>query len=364
MMINKNKYPSSFELKEVCTNFIKRRVLNNFLQERGMFIFNAGTDEVSKMLSNLVMQQADIDELRSNAYQASTKSSLSGFIIKSTSPSFSLNDLYEKARDNDRVLTSKGYKLGMLSHENHDGKSIYKGRVDYQLKKPGRIEFIDIEESHSDFIFFENQDGEWQVEVDGTRSNDGREIQKLFSSLIDKGNTILNSLNIDNLSDKQTIEFFDALVERGMPSEWQFQDVKSLTFRRGRESDEVEEISDETIEFDNKEGSPLTGIRQAILEGRNLREDAFVKQFEAAGCIFTAMTFEYQHKSTPDIIHIRAEFKGNPKIFEVSIVNSYEIVGLDAKREVSTLSQKRNIELRSICWNNARMIFNEIRKNL
>ena len=62
----------------------------------------------------------------------------------------------------------------------------------------------------------------------------------------------------------------------------------------------------------------------------------------------------------PEIIHIRAEFKGNPKIFEVSIVNSYEISGIDAKREVSTLSKSRNIELRSIYWNNARIIYNEI----
>lgn len=356
--MTKNKYPSPFELNEVCTNFIKRRVLNNFLQERGIFVFNAGVEDLSKILSNLVMQQADIEELRSNAYQSSTKSSLSGFVISSKS-SISLNDIYEKARDNDRILTSKGYKLGMLSREIHNEKSIYKGRVDYELKKPGRIEFMDIEKSHSDFVFFENQDGEWQVEVDGTRASDGREIQKLFLSLINKETSSLRCLTIDNLSDKQTIDFFDTLAVRGMPEEWQFQDVKSLTFKRGRETNDEVDTIEETL--DSEDGSvSLTGIRQAILDGINLREDAFVKNFEETGCIFTAMTFEYQHKSMPEIIHIRAEFKGNPKIFEVSIVNSYEISGIDAKREVSTLSKSRNIELRSIYWNNARIIYNEI----
>lgn len=358
--MSKNEYPSSFEINEVCTNFIKRRTLNSFLQERGLFVFNAGVDEIGKILSNIVMQQSDINELQNNAYQAATKSSLSGFIIKSASPSFSLNDLYEKARDNDRILMSKGYKLGMITHENKNGKSFYFGRIDYKIKKPGRIQFIDNEESHSTFCMYENQNGEWQIEVDGTRSSDGREVQKLFISLINKEDTIISSLNIESLSDKNTIDFFDNLIKKGMPSEWQFQDVKTLTFRQGRESEETEELTRENIDSITEDNSPLTGIRQAVLEGRNLREDKFVKQFEEAGCIFTAMTFEFQNNNAPEIIHIKAEFKGNPKIFEVSIVNSYETVGVEATREVATLPKKRNIELCSIFWNNARVIFNEL----
>jgi len=362
--MNNSKYPSSFEINEVCTNFIKRRILNSFLQERGLFIFNAGADDIGKILSNIVMQQSDISELQDNAYQASTKSSLSGFIIKSDFPSFSLNDLYEKTRDNDRMIMSKGYKLGMLSHEERNGTSIYKGRVDYEIKKPGRIQFIDKEESHSDFCMFENQRGEWQIEVDGTRSSDGREIQKLFLSLIDKENTTISCLDIESLSDKNIVVFFDDLIKKGMPQEWLFQDVKSLTFRKGNELEDVEELTNENTELDKQENSPLTGIRQAVLDGRNLREDAFVKQFEEAGCIFTAMTFEFQNKKTPEIIHIRAEFKGNPKIFEVTIVNSYETQGTDAKRESVTLPKKRNIELRSIFWNNARTIFYKLVDNV
>ena len=104
-------------------------------------------------------------------------------------------------------------------------------------------------------------------------------------------------------------------------------------------------------------------LRQAILDGKNLREDAFVKQFESAGCIFTAMTFEFHHKTEPEVIHIRAEFKGNPKIFEVSIVNTYEIKGPEAKPEISVISKNKNFELRSLFWNNAKKIFSEVKKD-
>ena len=106
--------------------------------------------------------------------------------------------------------------------------------------------------------------------------------------------------------------------------------------------------------------TPLTGIRQAILEGGNLRDNEFVHKFEENGCIFSAMTLEYQNASTPETIHIRAEFKGSPKIFEVSIVNIFENEGLEAKKEQSSLSVKKNLEVRTAFWNNARIIYNEI----
>lgn len=205
--MNNSSYPEEYEIKEVCSNFIKRRILNAFMQERGVFAINATAEDIGKILSHCVWERISIEELRTNAYQLSTKSSLSGFVMRSSSTLFSLNDIYEKARDNNRDLLSKGYKLGKLVVERRDGVSIYKGRLDYEIRKPGRIQFMEKEQSHCDFFMFENKKGEWQVEVDCTRSADGKEVQKLFSQLVDKETTKISSLNIDNLSDKQTIEF-------------------------------------------------------------------------------------------------------------------------------------------------------------
>ncbi len=358
--MNNNSYPEEYEIKEVCSNFIKRRILNAFMQERGVFAINANAEDIGEILSHCVLERTSIEELRANAYQLSTKSSLSGFVMRSSSTLFSLNDIYEKARDNNRALLSKGYKLGKLVVENRDGVSTYKGRLDYEIRKPGRIQFMEKEQSHCDFFMFENKKGEWQVEVDCTRSADGKEVQKLFSQFVDKETTTISSLNIDNLDDKQTIEFFDALIDHGMTDDWRFEDVIALTFRRGRESEDEEENVDDGSIQETKNTTILSGIRQAILEGGGLREDAFVKQFEENGCIFTAMTFEFSHKTVPEVIHIRAEFKGSPKVFEVSIVDFFETTGPNAKREVSSLSLKKNLEIRSTFWNQARRIFAEV----
>ena len=358
--MNNNSYPEEYEIKEVCSNFIKRRILNAFMQERGIFAINANAEDIGETLSHCVLERTSIEELQANAYQLSTKSSLSGFVMRSSSTLFSLNDIYEKARDNNRALLSKGYKLGKLVVENRDGVSIYKGRLDYEIRKPGRIQFMEKEQSHCDFIMFENKRGEWQVEVDCTRSADGKEVQKLFSQFVDKETTTISSLNIDNLSDKQTIDFFDSLIDHGMTDDWRFEDVIALTFRRGRGSEDEEENIDEDSTQPPQKTTILSGIRQAILEGGGLREDAFVKQFEEDGCIFTAMTFEFSHKTIPEVIHIRAEFKGSPKVFEVSIVDFFETTGLNAKREVSSLPLKKNLEIRSTFWNQARRIFAEV----
>lgn len=359
--MNNSRYPEEYEIKEVCSNFIKRRVLNSFMQERGIFVINANAEEVGDILSHCILERLSIEELRTNAYQLSAKTSLIGFIMCSSSHLFSLNELYEKAKDNDRVLLSKGYKLGNLFVEDRNGISVYKGKLDYVIRKPGRIQFMETEESHCEFLMFENEKGEWQVEVDCSRSSDGKEVQKLFSQFVNKETTTISSMNIDNLTDKQTIEFFDALIAHGMSNDWRFEDVKALTFKRGRNNED--ENVDEYLDTESNATSVLSGIRQAVLEGGGLREDTFVKQFEENGCIFTAMTLEFSNISTPEVIHIRAEFKGNPKVFEVSIVNSFETRGTDAKRELASLSSRRNLNIRSSFWNKAREIYAEIVSN-
>lgn len=348
-------YPERYEIKEVCESFIKRRTLNTFMQERGIFAINASTEDVSNILSNCILDAVAIDDLRRNAYQCSNKNSLSGFTVSSSLNDFSIKDVYEKARDDDKVLCTKGYKLGFLTKEvREDGKEVFKGRLDYEIRRPGRIQFMDNEESHCEFQMFEKEPGEWQVEVDGTRTNDGKEVQRLFLQILNKDRTTIHVLNFDNLRDKQTIQFFDEVIKRGLPDEWRFCDVVALTFRRGR---------DEIAEEENEEQIPqatLTGIRQAILEGGHLRDDAFVKKFEEEGCVFAAMTLAFQNTTTPETIHIRAEFKGSPKIFEVSIVNTYVSEGTDGKLATCQLPVKRNLQIRSELWNNSRKIYNEI----
>lgn len=359
LSMESKKYPTEYDLKEICRSFLHRSELNKFMQSQGIFTIGASTEDVSDVLCHCIMQLNSIATLRDLAYRGNNKSSLSGFSISSSDETFSLQSIYEKCKDDNKAILTQGYRLGSLTGIQNGNSFRFQGQLDYKIKKPGRIELLEVEESQCTFYMEDIGNGEWRVEVDGGRASDGKEVQKLFNQLLDKSSTRINVMNIDELSDSATIDFFDGLTTRGLPSEWRFSDVKSLTFRRGR-NQEDEEVNDcEDDENKNKNDKLLSGIKQAILEGQNLRQNSFVKSFENNGCIFTAMTFEFENTQTPIIIHIRAEFKGSPKIFEVSVVNSFKTIGTDPEQEPCTLSSEDNLKLRSIFWNNAKALFDE-----
>ena len=120
---------------------------------------------------------------------------------------------------------------------------------------------------------------------------------------------------------------------------------------------------DENEEVEDKH---LSGIRQAILDGVNLRENPFVKSSEDS-FIFTSMTYEFVEKKTGNKLIIRAEFKGNPKIFEVVLERFLrpgqeldEVEDKDYEDVSSTLSAKENFAYRSLFWKNAKEIYDEL----
>lgn len=101
-----------------------------------------------------------------------------------------------------------------------------------------------------------------------------------------------------------------------------------------------------------------------MLEGKNLRENSFVHHAEESGYIFTAMTYIFANTKAGNKLIFKAEFKGIPKIFEVCLENYQQN---DIEKEgyedaLSSLDEKENIQYRSIFWNNAKKIYDELRK--
>lgn len=353
-----NIYPTPYEIKEVLNSYAKRSAVNKFAQCRGVVLMNARHDEIATEISNLLYDKTDIDELRLLAYQAVSKHTLSGFTLQTSDSTFRLENLYERLRDKEDIQ-KQGYSLKALSRKTtQNGREIFSGVIEYKKKKPGRIQFMDEEKGYCEFSFFELSRNEWQIEIDGNKSSDGKEVLNLISRSINKDDTKIFNICIDSLDNKGTIDFFDDLGTDGMGAEWRLSNVTQLTLKRSRMDDNNEDEDSDDGSENVEDAEQLTGIRQAILDGRNLREDPFVTKYESSGgCLFTAMTYEFEGVKTPDIIQIRAEFKGNPKIFEVSIVSSFTRVGTTAKKESKELASNEHIKLRSLFWNNAKSIY-------
>lgn len=359
---NKLTYPSPRDLRTILEESVSRRTLLGFLRKKGIFFFNVTRSDLATKISEMVLDYDDLQVLRSFAYKNTNKQILSGFSLTSD-VSFDLTSIYNNVR-NKGIVDVDGYKLNTISRiPKPNGEVCYGGSLIYSKKMAGRIEFIRSEERDVSFFIKKIGDNHWQVEVDGGKSSDGKTVFQMLDKIVKNYQVKVDSLKLDYLSRVDTISFFDRLTKEGLKSPWKFEDTERITLKRhaGTYDDTEEEDDDEAEKEVSKEH--LSGISQAILEGKNLRENKFVNQAEKSGYAFTSMTYVFSAKDKK--IKIRAEFKRNPKIFEVCLENYLE-PSATKKGEfddmLSTLEDSENMKIRSDFWNNAKNVFRSIQE--
>jgi len=346
------KYPAEYELREVL-NMLNKGVLDEFAQSRGIFVTKASQSQLADELAKQFYDNYDLEIIRSKAYQRSSSHALSGFTV-SAKKDFSLKNIYQGIFDGSTRQLGQILSAPILIDPE---KGIYKAKLEYRKIRPGRIEFLQDEMTSFEFQMEPLENGSWQVEVDSNRSTDINVLQVLLKSGMSNDYEI-EELEQTHLSDQFSIDFFDQLASAGMTTEYRFSDIKHLTLKRGTSVSEGEDDDD----IKELSGDELVGISQAVLEGKNLRENPFVKKSVESGYRFNAMTYEFEHIQRAEILQLKAEFKGRPKVFEVSIVSASENTGPSLSRRPMELSAKDNRILRSIFWNRAKAIYLEITK--
>lgn len=359
----KINYPTPDDLSSVIRDYIHKGDLMNFLHCRGIFYSSMKRDTLAQKTASILYGYPQLEELRRMAHNQSNKSILTGFSL-SSEKEFDFASIYSDYRSH-HASSDKDYLFKAISKQKTDeGEEVYKGEVIYRSKKAGRVEFIKEEKHDITFIARKTGNKTWLIEVDGNKSGDGKEVQKMIQKIVKEQSVKVNSLTLEELDENKPIIFFDRLAKEGMNKDWIIKDITRITIRRpiteeSEDEEETSEISDDHLQ----------GIKQAILDGKDLRENKFVKSSEKDGYIFSSMTYNFCEKSTQRHISIRAEFKGNPKIFEVVLEDMGETVPDPAQQDpkltivqsnISNLSDKENFKLRSIFWQNARRIYAEV----
>lgn len=352
-------FPSPRDLEEVLRSYLNGRQLQLMMQSKGIFVFNSKKSELAHLASNYLYSYVELKAMRNKAYSISNSCILTGFRLTSKK-SFDINAIYNELREGYSCNPNSDYSLKAIHREKTSGKDevVYRGRLLYRSKKMGRIAFIQVEEREVEFKMISVDDKNCFVEVDGTKSIDGKEVQKILSSAIKQRDITIDNIELDALTGKKPISFFDQIAQEGMPKEWSISDIKRITIRKPNSSD----ADDEEVEDEH-----LSGIKQAILDGVNLRENSFVKSSEGS-FIFTSMTYVFTENKTGNKLVIKAEFKGNPKIFEVVLeqfLRPEQELGDDEddlQEVASTLTPKENLAYRSMFWNNAKIIYDKLIK--
>jgi len=355
-------YPSPRDLKTILVENVSRRELLSFLRKKGVFFFNVTREDLGTKISEMILDYDDLQTLRRYAYRSTNKQILSGFSLTSA-VYFDLTSIYNDVR-NKGTVEVEGYQLKSICKKTLPNKEeVFEGSLVYTKKAAGRIEFIRSEERDVSFVMKKIDDMNWQVEVDGGKSSDGKTVFSMLDKIVKDHHVKVDTLKLDYLSRADTISFFDRLTKEGLTGEWRFEDTERITLKRhaGTFDDNDENGDDDQEEEVTKE--QLSGISQAILEGKNLRENKFVNQAEKSGYAFTSMTYVFSARGKK--IKIRAEFKRSPKIFEVCLESYQEPIGEKDKFEesLSTLDDMENIKIRSDFWNNAKKVFRDIQSN-
>lgn len=336
-----------------------------FLRSKGIYYFNASHEDTAMLTSRLLFDASSLERIRQYACRTTTKSLLSGFTLVSNS-FFELNSIYEAMQEKE-VLNKEGYNLKSLTKIN-DKK--YEGKIVYEKRRPGKSTFLKYEQRDIFFKMEALSGKHWQVEIDGENSSDGRVIQTMFGTAVRGKDIQLEEILFDNLSDDNKRTLFDRLAKEGLGTEWRIEDVLRLTLKKPKiqhedEDDEngleegngtqsVEEVKVATDE-------QLSGIAQAILEGKNLRENQFVHLAEEGGYVFSSMTYLFERTKDNCHLKLRAEFKGSPKIFEVSLEGFSQAATEAEEDTVTQLTENQNYEIRSAFWNAAKNIYNELK---
>lgn len=271
-MSNDYKYPNRYSVYQALSEFCRRNFLDEFAQGKGIFITNVTQNELAQFLSSIFYDDNDLELIRKSALQPNGGNTLSGFRVMSDDIDLNLVNLLDEHRG--KVVDKRNQmKIKAIINPKDAEPGIFQGSVDYVQQKPGRVEFLQGTERTFDYFLRRITGGLWEVLIDGSRSNDARILEDWLKRELPSGSEI-QKIDQDLLTTTQTITFFDELGRCGATGEWRFSHVTRLILRRETSSTTPDDDEEELIE----EASVLSGISQAILEGRELRNNSVTMQ--------------------------------------------------------------------------------------
>lgn len=346
MKINALKYPTRYELNQALSEYCNRDFLDSLAQENGVFISKVLAKDLADELSIFFYDNVSLDKIRDFAHRKNSKNTLSGFIITSNESNFDPYIELDKLRVSNKL--DIGMEISPVTKETSEGIEIFRGGVNYLEYKPGRIEFLQEDKRSFNFSFQKTETNSFQFLVECNKSNDAKVIENLIKNKTGK-DVRIETLDSTNLTPQQTIAFFDELAKSALGSDWRFIEVKKINIKKDDSEDESVKTSD------------LGGITQAILEGKDLRGNNIVLQFEKNNYRFVAMTYEYENKSNPFLIQVRAEFKSRPKVFEISITKYQERQqGTDEIIIDRVIDAKLEMDYKIYAWKKSKEIYNNL----
>ena len=372
------KYPSPYDIEQaIVFRNTPFESLKQFMQGKGLISIVQGKKDIADFVSNLYLDHNDFLQLRRIAQGEEISTSISGFNLRHKYYKIDVENLLRdinllrtEIANRRETLMRRGAPVPKLSLPTRVSENLVKITFEYERIVPGRVELMQHEESSVSFNIEQVTPVQWRIVCFPQANQDVKAVEELFKNL-GKGSYEVFTISLAPFSRQNRVLFFDTLIKYySEDKDWRVIQVTEITIRKLEaliaqaevENGGVELSSDEELVDIQQVGrQDLNSITQAILEGKNLRTNSFVKDCEKQGYFFLSMTLELKNINLSEIIQVRLRFKLSPEMFEVVLVNM-ALEDENGRREIS-FPEQRQQEILKEFWNNCHKVWQEIYDN-
>lgn len=270
---------------------IKPSAVKRFFSKQGVIFTSTNASIVANDVYTILLGGAEMAQITQMIVSEGNyeKSTLINAKIKAGAEDTNLLDYFADGFNTLRSTSYQGYMIEQPI-KSDSGLLI---NMSYKRKLPGKNKLIQ-EETRFIKIAIRNTDKN-SVSID-IRQPSGFDTQKALDILKkivgeDSDSPVyLSHLNLDLLTDKNKVAFFDKLSAISF-SNWRLKTVTGITVRKSDITDD-DDLDSEISDDEGKTGT-LAGINQAVLNGSGLRSNEFVQKSLDQGYYISSMKYRY-----------------------------------------------------------------------
>lgn len=165
--------------------------------------------------------------------------------------------------------------------------------MSYKRKLPGKNRLIQEETRYIHVSIRKKGNSEAAIDIRQPSSYDAQKALELLQAMTnsaEESEVSLAHVNLDLLTDKNKVEFYDQLSAYRF-SNWSLKTVVGITVKKATTLED--EMEEEDSESGESASSALSGISQAVLNGSGLRSNEFVQNSIRQGYYISSMKYRY-----------------------------------------------------------------------
>lgn len=269
---------------------IKPSTVKCYFSKHGMVFTSTNATTVANDVYTILLGGTEMAQITQMIVSEGNyeKSTLLNAKIKTGFEDTNLIDYFADGFNALRSTADQGYMIEHLIKNNSELLI----NMSYKRKLPGKNKLIQ-EETRFIKIAIRNTDkNSVSIDIRQPSSFDTQKAIDILKKVVGEDSDIpvyLSHLNLDLLTDKNKVTFFDKLSTFSF-SNWRLKTVTGITVRK---SNIVGDDIDSEINDDNGETGTLAGINHAVLNGNGLRSNEFVQKSLDQDYYISSMKYRY-----------------------------------------------------------------------